>query len=136
MIKAEMMKRYEAETGKQSTRFVTDGIHSAGIEVWHFDYIEWLEAKASTYDRLISGGKKTLKEWANMFGMAVAVDQNGEVACFAHVPVMWLDDARGIWTNSPEHYGEEIYLLPSYLIDFDGNWKGSLTLPDKWEEKQ
>ena len=25
MIKTEMMKRYEAETGKQSTKFVTDG---------------------------------------------------------------------------------------------------------------
>lgn len=25
MIKTEMMKKYEAETGEQSTRFVTDG---------------------------------------------------------------------------------------------------------------
>jgi hypothetical protein len=49
-----MMMIYEKNTGKPSTRFVTDGIHSAGIEVWHFEYIEWLEAKASSYDRLLA----------------------------------------------------------------------------------
>jgi len=47
MEKSEMMKRYEAETGKQSTRFMTDGIHSAGIEVWHYEYIAWLEAQVT-----------------------------------------------------------------------------------------
>jgi hypothetical protein len=54
MEKTEIMKRYEAETGKQSTRFVTDGIHSVGIEGWHYEYIVWLEAKATAYDRLMS----------------------------------------------------------------------------------
>jgi len=65
MEKTEIMKRYEAETGKQSTRFVTDGIHSVGIEGWHYEYIVWLEAKATAYDRLMSG-KPTLKELANV----------------------------------------------------------------------
>lgn len=94
-----------------------------------------LEAKAIAYDRLMSGGKKSIKEWANMFGMVVAIDQNGEASCFGHIPVMYLDEGEGIWTNSPEHYGEETYLLPPHLIDFNGEWKDSLTLPDGWEEK-
>ena len=97
--------------------------------------IDELQSKAAAYDRLMSGGRKTLKEWANLFGMVVAVDQNGEASCFGHIPVMYLDDGEGIWTNSPEHYGEETYLLPTHLIDFDGDWKDSLTLPDGWEEK-
>lgn len=96
--------------------------------------IDDMEAKATAYDRIMSGGKKTLKEWANMFGMVVAVDQNREAACFGHIPVMYLNEGEGIWTNSPKHYGEETYLLPPHLIDFDGDWKDSLTLPDGWEE--
>ena len=127
MEKSEMMKRYEAETGKEAIYYLT--------EYTFDDYTRWLEAKAAAYDRLMSGGKKTLKEWANMFGMAVAVDQNGEVACFAHVPVMYPDDDECMWANSPKCYGEEIYLLPPHLIEFDGDWTDSLTLPDGWEEK-
>jgi len=136
MEKTEMMERYEAETGRKSVRGITDGIHAVWFDIWHYQYLQWLEAKAEAYDRLMSGGKKTLKEWANIFGMAVAVDQNGETSCFVHVPVMYLDEGEGIWSNSPEHYGEETYLLPPHLIDFDGDWKDSLTLPDGWENKQ
>ena len=99
------------------------------------NYIAWLEAKATAYDRLMSGGKKTLKEWANIFGLPVAVDQNGEASCFEHIPVMCYNRSKGIWANSQEHYGEETYLLPTNLIDFDIDWKDSLTLPDGWEEK-
>jgi len=36
----ELMKRYEAETGKSSTQTITDG-----LDIWHYEYIEWLEAK-------------------------------------------------------------------------------------------
>ena len=126
----ELIKQYEVE---QDRTAVVE--HSTG-KVYLPDYIAWLEAKAEAYYRLMSGGKKSLKEWANIFGMAVAVDQNAEVTCFGHVPVMCYNRGKGIWTNSTEHYGEEIYLLPTNLIDFDGNWKDSLTLPDEWEEKQ
>ena len=132
MDKTEMMKRYESETGKSAR----GELYSCSIKLYMptNDYIAWLEAKAEAYDRLMSGGKKTLNEWANIFGMPVAVDKNGEAACFVHVPVMNLDYGEGIWTNSPEHYGEGIYLLPPYLIDFDGEWTDSLTLPDGWKE--
>lgn len=172
MEKSEIMKKYEAETGKQSAivKFMAGGqaleskdFPKIGPYEYSTDYIAWLEAKANisdeaikefqkiirnqcdeisalkekaeAYDRLMSGGNKTLKEWANLFGMPVAVDQNGEASCFGHVPVMYLDDGEGIWTNNPKHYGEETYLLPPHLIDFDGDWKDSLTLPDRWEEK-
>ena len=143
MKKSKMMKRYEAETWKQSAivKFMAGGqaleqksYPKLGPYDYGMDYIAWLEAKAEAYDRLMSGGKKTLKEWANIFGMPVAVDKNGESACFVHVPVMNLDYNEGIWTNSPKHYGEGIYLLPPYLIDFYGDWEDSLTLPDGRED--
>lgn len=129
----ELMKRYEAETGRKPK----DLFMGSEESLIHFtrEYVEWLEAKASAYDRLMSGGQKTPKEWANIFAMPVAVDQNGEASCFVHVPVMWIDEGEGIWANSPNHYGEETYLLPPYLIDFDGDWKTSLTLPDGWGER-
>ena len=41
----ELMKRYEKETGKPSMRCVTDGIHCVGIDIWHYEYIAWLENK-------------------------------------------------------------------------------------------
>ena len=39
----ELMKRYEKETGKPSMQCITDGIHCVGIDVWHYEYIAWLE---------------------------------------------------------------------------------------------
>lgn len=56
MEMTELMKRYEAETGECATwiwherEFLTD------------DYIAWLEAKATAYDRLMSGRSKLLRE--------------------------------------------------------------------------
>ena len=137
MEKTEQMLKFEATTGIPAT-FKVYG--SEDEQEWDYeeyateDYVESLEAKAEAYDRLIGGGKKTLKEWANIFGMPIAVDHDGEASSFAHVPVIHLDDGEGIWGNNPEHYGEETYLLPPHLIDFDGDWKDSLTLPDGWEE--
>ncbi len=134
MEKSETMKRYEAETGKQSTRFVTDGIHSAGIEVWHYEYIVWLEAKATAYDRLMSGGKKTLKELANILGRAVVVDASGNVESFAGEPS--IDLHYGFWylNEDDEDYEDDRFLIPRDIVDFNGDWKDSLTLPDGWEE--
>jgi hypothetical protein len=166
MIKTEMMKKYEDYTGEtledaeerektlaflsKYTRWLETKANISDETIKAFqeiirtqcDEISALKEKAEAYDRVMSGGRKTLKEWANIFGMPVAVDQNGEVSCFVHVPVMYLGEGEsiwtrgeGIWTNSPKHYGEETYLLPPYLIDFDGDWQDSLTLPDGWEEK-
>ena len=46
MEKSEMMKRYEAETGKQAVDCLT--------EYPFDDYTRWLEAKAAAYDRIMS----------------------------------------------------------------------------------
>lgn len=47
MNKNEMMLLYEKETGKPSTRFVTDGIHAVTIEALHFEYVNWLVAQVA-----------------------------------------------------------------------------------------
>ena len=131
MEKSEMMKRYEAETGKQSTRFVTDGIHSAGIEVWHYEYLAWLEAKAAAYDRLMSGGKvSNAKEAANFYGRPVAsVDREWKV--FENLPkydgYRWWDmESRAFPSGETVHFN---------IDAFEGDEENSLTMPDGWEEK-
>lgn len=51
MEKTELMKRYEAETGKSAR----DELYSGSIKLYMptIDYIAWLEAKAAAYDRLV-----------------------------------------------------------------------------------
>jgi len=93
------------------------------------EYIKWLETKASSYDRLMSGGKKTLKEWANLFGMIFVVDQEGYGFAYKDTPVCYDED--GGWDSVIGVYSA---LIPPDLIDFNGDWKSSLTLSDKWEE--
>lgn len=134
MDKSEMMKRYEAETGKKSVRVMTDGIHAVAFDVWHFEYINWLESKAAAYDRLMSGGKKTLKELANILGRAVVVDASGNVESFAGEPS--IDLHYGFWylNEDDEDYEDDRFLIPRDIVDFNGDWKDSLTLPDGWEE--
>ena len=91
--------------------------------------IETLEPKAEVYDRIISGGKKTLKEWANIFGMPVAVDKNLSGIVFDEIPEL-LRTVEA-W-RAPHGY---VGLIPSLTIDFSGDWKDSLTFPDGWEVK-
>jgi len=52
MEKTEMMLSYEEETNKLSTRYVGDGIHGVAIQAWNYEYIEWLEDKASKYESI------------------------------------------------------------------------------------
>ena len=92
--------------------------------------ISQLEAKAAAYDRLMSGGKKTLKEWANFLGMAVAVDKNLSGIVFDEIPEL-LRTVEA-WRALHGYVG----LIPSLLIDFSGDWTTSLTLPDGWEESK
>jgi hypothetical protein len=96
--------------------------------------ISQLEAKASAYDRLMSGGKKTLKELANILGRAVVVDASGNVESFAGEPS--IDLHYGFWylNEDDEDYEDDRFLIPRDIVDFNGDWKDSLTLPDGWEE--
>lgn len=127
MEKTEMMKRFEEETGIE-----WDGTRTPQ------GYLEWMKAycidafnKAKAYDRLMSGGKKSLKEWANILGKPVAIDAENRLWWFPKKPEIGL--VTWIWyDNQFGSFGEE---LPKNLIDYTGNWKDSLTLPDEWEEK-
>jgi hypothetical protein len=137
----DLMKRYESETGKQSAivRFMAGGqaleqksYPKLGPYDYSMDYIAWLEAKATAYDRVMSGGKKTLKEWANLTGQVFVITSTD--ACFisSSVPHIGYCDGLDTWDFDGEG---RINRFPRYLIDFTGDWKDSLTLPDGWGEK-
>lgn len=91
--------------------------------------IDELQAKAAAYDRLMTGGRKTLKEWANFLGKCFAVDPDGFGYSFGSKPIIkdehWWPDGDRIAYSA---------IRPD-LIDFNGDWKDSLTLPDGWEEE-
>jgi hypothetical protein len=103
------------------------------LAIW-LSQLEESTSKAAAYDRLMSGGKKTLKELANFLGRVVAVDANGNVESFAEEPR--IDLHYGFWylDEDDEDYDGFEYFIPPDLIDFTGNWRDSLTLPDGWEE--
>ncbi len=74
MIKTEIMKRYESETGKQSAivKFMAGGqalepksYPKLGPYDYSTDYIAWLEAKADAYDRQMSGQEELPKGGTN-----------------------------------------------------------------------
>ena len=123
-----LMKRYEAETDEIATwhwhdkEFVTD------------DYIAWLEAKASTYDRLMSGGKKTLKEWANLTGLVIVVEGTKPSCVHGYSNIPEIFDPYHFWHDGKRRYYVQLE-IPIGLVDYTGDWKDSLTLPDGWEEK-
>ena len=127
----ELMKRYEAETDEIATwhwhdkEFVTD------------DYIVWLEAKAESYDRLMSGNSKmTMQEIANFKGRPVTVDADGAINAHGAEPHLARGGFAGYsdcWVNDADDYEE---IPESFVKILDGfDWVTSLTLPDGWEEK-
>ena len=149
MEKSEMMKKFEVETGKQSAivKFMSGGqalerksYPKLGPYDYNMEYLAWLEAKAAAYDRVMSGGKKTLKELANFLGMNVVVEDEPIYGrrVFASPTKMFLKTNTTIygsykfWALSETGH---IFQIPPEIIDFTGDWKDSLTFPDKWEEK-
>ena len=128
MEKSEMMKRYEAETGKKSVRVMTDGIHAVAFDVWHFEYINWLESKASAYDRVMSGNP-TPKEIANLLGMVIAQNPNNTWVAFNSMPSLSFFTKR--WETVDKKKGLDI---THCHIRYNDAWGNSLTLPDGWEE--
>ena len=70
--------------------------------------------------------KRTLQEIANFFDMAVTIDWNGDVYLHKAVPYLQGDG----WLN------DEGAIIFSYrLVDFSGDWRESLTLPDSWPKE-
>jgi hypothetical protein len=129
MEKTEIMKRFEQETKISAVRVVGD--HWCNEEAYTEEYIEWLEAKAAAYDRLMSGiGKMSMQEWANFLGAPVTLDRDGKVKAHYSSPVRYSEE-EGWWYN-PHNQRFEI---PRHLVDTYGCWpRLSITYPDGWEE--
>ena len=132
MEKTGQMIEFEEETGGYA--IVTVKVGFAELQFPSEVYVEWLEAellkasvKATTYNRIMSGGRKTLKEWANIFGKPVATQKDGDAYVYMGCPV---PNKNGDWVGLYEGT-----CISMYFIDFTGDWKDSLTLPDGWEEK-
>jgi hypothetical protein len=123
MEKTELMLRYEQETGRKSVRGITDGFHDVWFDIWHYQYLQWLESKAEAYDRIMGGEKKTLKEWANIFGMYFAVGKSGVGYAYKYEPLL----------AGNNFSGQCFSVIYPEFIDYTGDWKDSLTLPDGWE---
>jgi hypothetical protein len=92
-----------------------------------------LQAKAAAYDRLMSGGKKTPKEVANFFGFPIAMNKYG--AWYTLFPTIPIIAETGFWYSQVYPTGRFSHSIPTIdQIDFTGDWKDSLTLPDGWEQ--
>ena len=100
------------------------------LAIW-LSQLEESKAKAAAYDRMMSGGKKTLKEIANFLGNPVAVDREGRLLWFPKKP----ETRLATWILYDEQFGGFGEYLPKNLFDYTGDWKDSLTMPDGWEEK-
>ena len=71
--------------------------------------------------------KRTLQEIANFFDMAVAVDYDG---CIYMHPIMPIRSSHN-WYNK----GGSIFIVDRDLVEYSGDWRESLTLPDSWPKK-
>ena len=136
MEKTEMMKRYEKETGKNPICSLTQKdierrfsyCQNLTINIPSQDYMDMVEAKASAYDRLMSG-EPTAKEIANVLNRIIAMDADFKWYAFGVIPY---GTTKFRWVAVR---GSTKYRVPCFHIKFDGDWKDSLTLPDGWEEK-
>ena len=125
MEKTEMMKRFEEKTGKQAMYWT-----AFGPEISQ-EYLDVIESKAATYDRLMSGNA-TIKELANIISHPVAIDSDGNLFMYYNTPSIGVDsDGDGGWWDVLR----KPVKLPRWFTSYDGNWEDSLTLPDGWEEK-
>ena len=134
MEKTEMIlqeEKFMKEQGKSSWVTMAHAVEIGFDEVPTPEFLTYLVKKAAAYDRLMSGGKKTLKEWANILGKPVAIDIENRLCWFPKKPEIGL--TTWIWYD--EQFGCFGEYLPKNLIDFNGDWTTSLTLPDGWEEK-
>jgi len=121
MEKSEYMKQFEAETGIEAI------YHSAWGDEVSSAYLDALEAKATAYDRLMSGSVNGMKEWTNILGKPVALDYIGRGWWFSSIPKIINDE----WDAPVKG------LIPDqYIGGGFSDWTTSLTMPDGWEEKQ
>ena len=126
MIKTEMMKQYEKETGETLDMAILAEDASGS---W-YGFLDMMNEKAAAYGRIMSGGKKTLKEMSNFLGKIVVVHRDGRASWHEILPNK--NEQWGIWVvrSYKDNHGD----IPKDLILFDGDWQDSLTLPDGWED--
>ena len=150
MDKTKMMKRYEKETGEKPRKKVLV-MYSTKKYGWGRErnsffftnkFVEWLlsqldkyQAKAEAYDRIMSGGQKTPKEIANIFGFPIAMDCYSSNHEFQHgsdwnwfTTKPFIDGENDCWTIKRGQWGRVPYGL---LNGYDGEWQESLTFPDR-----
>lgn len=73
--------------------------------------------------------KRTLQEIADFFDMAAAVDDDGRVFLHTHRPTQ----SSGNWFGTDPM--ADVFLIERDLIDYTGDWRDSLTLPDSWPKE-
>lgn len=71
--------------------------------------------------------KRTLQEIADFFGMALAMDEDGSWYLYTAKPSL----ANGRWCGN----GNILCGLSRDLVDYSGDWRDSLTLPESWTKE-
>ncbi len=119
------MEKSKRETGGIE-KFIEEAMDSRLNQIIEAlsEKIDELEAKAAAYDRIMSGGKKTLKELANFLGKPITVDKSGAIFAHEFVPHTSFGD---MWVSNLF----DCMAIHPNLIDYTGDWKDSLTLPDE-----
>ena len=146
MERTELVEKFDTETGCSLERARKTG----KVALLKAEYIKWLEAqiptgdkiavsaeylrgledKAEAYDRLMGGGRKTLKEWANIFGKPV-VDSDGTILVFSSIP-----SYEGGYSQEGEFVDEWVGEVIAHIdCEYEGEFVDEITLPDGWEEK-
>lgn len=78
-------EQYKKETGQDAMCITTYGIHCVGFEVYRFDYVKWLEEKASRDSRMLSDVqelcKKTIDSARKLSEFGGGVHCGHNVAC-------------------------------------------------------
>ena len=120
MEKTEMMKRYEVETGKQSAilKFMLGGqaleqksYPKLGPYDYNTEYLAWLEAKATAYDRLMSMNSISEND--------IQIVLDGNAWCAYRLPFRNLQEDNAGFGVTPQ-------MALTALLESE--------LPDGWEE--
>ena len=135
MRKTDLQKQFEEEQDREAVvEFRHGRIHLPAYGEWCEHKVLKLMDKAIAYDRLMSGGKFTMKEMANIKKRPIAIDKDGTVDAHGAEPHLARGGFAGYcdcWVNDADDYEE----IPESFVEIpdDFDWTTSLTLPDGWE---
>ena len=131
MDKTDLQKQFEEEQDREAVAEFPHGkIYLPAYGEWCEHKVLNLMDKAEAYDRLMSGGL-TMKELANILKHPVAIENDegqNTLYYFSSTPhIGQFSDGTQFWSCKRK------WRLPRQLVNFYGDWKDSLTLPDNWE---